>query len=138
MFGLPLSPYFSQFLDYIRDPPKTVDDPKIEGLVDEFASLMCNHYEDELLRRREVLLALDTIFTYGIQEPGWQSIMPATISGVPGDRRTDGHALGRARTPEIIVEMKNEFGTGGDPEIQLTAYYTQLLYGNLVPEFSNL
>jgi len=128
---------FGQFHDHIRNPPETMDVNmmRIGPLVDEFASLMCKHYDSEAQRRDKLIPVLNNIFSCSSpQSPSqrfdFPPIMPATISR---DRRTDGHALGPGQTPDIIVEMKNEFGAGGtDPEIQLTSYYLQILAQHLI------
>jgi len=125
---------FGQFLDHIRDPPETLDDldlRELEFSVNNFASVMCEYHRDENTRQEKVLPALNKIFRcYRSQEFKLPSIVTGSIS--TNDWRTDGHIIGPAQTPEIIVEIKNELGCGtGDPEMQLSAHYTQMHKRNL-------
>jgi len=117
---------FGQFLDHIRDPPETVENlhlNTIEYRVDQFASLMCKHYENKLERRDEIIPALNDIFS--CYEP--QQIELSSITSIIKGQQTDGHAIGPGQAPDIIVQIINEHGAdSGDPEIQLSSYYTQI------------
>ena len=56
---------FGEFLDHIRNPPMdsdALDLAKLEASVNEFSSLMCQHYSDEVSRRDKVLKALNAFF----------------------------------------------------------------------------
>jgi len=124
---------FGQFLDHIRNPPETVDDldhRSLEYFVDEFAYLMCMHYEHGLFRRDELLPALNDILS--CYDPPQYGLWTCIAAPIPNDQRTDIRLIGRGPAPEIIVQIMNEHGDdGGDPEIQLASYYTQIHSENL-------
>jgi len=124
---------FGQFLDHIRNPPETVDGldhRSLEFFVENFAYLMCKHYENELDRMDELLPALNNILS--CYDPPRFGLWTCIAAPIPEDRRTDIRAIGLGQAPEIIVQIMNEHGDEvGDPEIQLTSYYTQFHSENL-------
>jgi hypothetical protein len=119
---------FGEFLDHIRNPPTISDDvhlKKLEDAVDEFSFLMCQYYDDEEARRKEVLTALNTIFECYLPSH-LTRIIPSPSSG---SGSSGGHAEGPAGVLEVIVEFKNEFGIGRtDPEVQITGCYLRSIH----------
>jgi len=123
---------FGRFLDHIRDRPEEqpgVDLREFQLAVDEFASMMCEHFPDEDERRDEILPLLNAIFE--IYHPfELPTLVPAITTG---KRTSDGHAVGPAQLMETIVEIKNEFGSDHtDPEIQLTSYCLQMFNRRMI------
>jgi len=122
---------FGEFLDHIRNPPTISDDvhlKNLEAAVDDFSSLMCQHYTNEETRRKTILITLNAIFE--CYHPSQLThIIPSPVSGT---RTSDGRANGPTGVLEVIVEFKNELGIGdNDPEVQITGYYMQSLRESL-------
>jgi hypothetical protein len=85
--------------------------------------MMCKHFKDEKERQRAVLPVLNDIFAS--YRP--YTLPPIVPSKVVGERTSGGHANGPVQAMEVVLEIKNEFGSGStDPEIQYTSYYVQM------------
>ncbi|KAH8981919.1 hypothetical protein EDB86DRAFT_2973523 [Lactarius hatsudake] len=82
------------------------------------------YYPTEDERNDEALNFLNKIFQCCLGEHT-QKLLPGIVHK---GRCSDGHALGPADTIEVVLEVKNELGSGhADPTIELTAYYMQSL-----------
>jgi hypothetical protein len=113
---------FGQFFDDIAERSNK-DLRRFEFAVDNFALVMCKHFKDEKERQRAVLPVLNDIFAS--YKP--YKLPPIEPGKIVGERTSGGHATGPVQTMEVVLEIKNEYGTGGsDPEIQYTSYYLQM------------
>ncbi|KAH9035006.1 hypothetical protein EDB85DRAFT_1889513 [Lactarius pseudohatsudake] len=119
---------FGHFLDVAAgastDPVFDINQRQFELNVDKFMMSMNAYYPAEDERNDEALNFLNKIFQCCLGERT-QKLLPGIVHK---GRCSDGHALGPADTIEVILEVKNELGSGhADPTIELTAYYMQSL-----------
>jgi len=119
---------FGQFLDRMHDYPQEddgIDLMALELAVDDFASAMSRHHKSEEDRKILAFDLLDRIFSSN------KSLVlpPIEVGTISRDWQSDGHghANGPAHIMETIVQVENELGSGNaDPEVQLTAHFTQM------------